>query len=267
LFGAGTGGDIHTIELEFDKGMLEKGKSAFFKEIDMIEKLRQLETRRLYFLKMCAPSRQSTYPYCQETKLVRVVLDHINPEYDDCVSRLLDLVKINKIMVSVCQGGIMNVNSFEALDSHERSFSDDWLPSWKLLQTSLVAEYKRRLKSGEDTVSAKDKSKLPVALAGVQTKCYACGGGHKRGDPACKAGPNDFHPDAPQHFKLRQAAKKRKAEVGGKGNAKHENDPKKAEEGWGKETLPRFQLWKRDLSVWSEVSIPPREGAWQEPAI
>jgi hypothetical protein len=98
----------------------------------------------------------------------------------------------------------------------------------KLLQTSLIAEYKRKLKSGEDTVSAKDKSKLPVALAGVHVKCYACGGGHNKwGDPACKAGPKDVPPDAPQHFKLRQAAKKGKAEVGGKGNAKHENDPKK----------------------------------------
>jgi hypothetical protein len=33
LFGAGTGGDIHTIELEFDKGMREKGKPAFIREL------------------------------------------------------------------------------------------------------------------------------------------------------------------------------------------------------------------------------------------
>jgi hypothetical protein len=51
LFGAGTGGDIHTIELDFDKGMPDKGKPAFYKGIDMIEKLRQLETRLLYFFK------------------------------------------------------------------------------------------------------------------------------------------------------------------------------------------------------------------------
>jgi hypothetical protein len=70
----------------------------------MIEKLRQLETRRLYFLKMCSPSRQSIYSNCQETKLVRVVLDHINPEYDDCIARLLDLVKVNKMLVSVSSG-------------------------------------------------------------------------------------------------------------------------------------------------------------------
>ncbi len=91
--------------MEFDKGMPEKGKPAFFRGIDMIEKLRQLETRRLYFLKMCSPFRPSSYPYCQETKLVRIVLDHINPEYDDCVARLLDLLKINKSIVTVGQGG------------------------------------------------------------------------------------------------------------------------------------------------------------------
>ena len=233
LFGAGTGGDIHTIELEFDKGMPEKGKSAFYKGIDMIEKLRQLETRRLYFLKMCSPSRQSTYAYCQENKLVRIVLDHINPEYNDCIARLLDLVKVNKMLVSVSSGALMSANSFEALDSHERSFSDEWLPSWKLLQTNLVAEYKRKLKAGEESKgNQKEKGKLPVALTGVNVKCYACGGAHKRGDPACKAGPNDVHKDAPEHFKKRQAARKRKPEGGGN-DKKNDNSPtyKKFKEG------------------------------------
>ena len=245
LFGTGTGGDIHVIEIEFDKGMPEKGKSAFYRGIDMIEKLRQLETRRLYFLKMCSPSRQSTYPYCQETKLVRIVLDHINPEYDDCVARVLDLVKINKMIVTVGQGGLVGANSFETLDSHERSFSDDWLPSWKLLQTSLVSEYKRKLKSGEDSTPApKDKSKLPVALAGVRVACYACGGAHKRGDPACKAGPNDVHPDAPQHFKMRMAAKKRKFDAGAKVNAGNDNNPKKKTKAGEKKHCNQFNFGK-----------------------
>ncbi len=89
------------------------------------------------------------------------------------------------MLVSVSSGALMGVNSFEALDSHERSFSDDWLPSWKLLQTNLVAEYKRKLKAGEETKhNQKDKGRIPVVLAGVNVKCYACGGAHKRGDPA-----------------------------------------------------------------------------------
>ena len=30
-FGTGTGGDIHVIEIEFDRGMPETGKSAFYR--------------------------------------------------------------------------------------------------------------------------------------------------------------------------------------------------------------------------------------------
>jgi hypothetical protein len=97
-----------------------------------------------------------------------------------------------------------------------------------------VAEYKRKLKAGEETKhNQKDKGKLPVALAGVSVRCYACGGAHKRGDPACRAGPNDVHKDAPEHFKKRQAAKKRKAEPGGNDKQKSDNQPtnKKFKEG------------------------------------
>ena len=131
------------------------------------------------------------------------------------LSKMVDLVKINKMITAVGTGPA-GINAFVELDSHERSFSDDWLPSWKLLQTSLIAEYKAKLRSGEESVkNSKDKGRLPVAMALGKIVCYACGGAHKRGDPACKAGPNDVHPDAPQHFKLRQAAKKRKFEEGG----------------------------------------------------
>ena len=162
-----------------EKGKSEKGKSAFYKGINMVEKLRQLETRRLYFLKMCSPSRQATYTYCQENKLVRIVLDHINPEYNDCVKRMVDLVKINK-MITAVRNGPAGINAFVELDSHERSFSDDWLSSWKLLQTSLIAEYKAKLRSGEEALkNPKGGGKLPVAMAQGKVICYACGGAHK----------------------------------------------------------------------------------------
>jgi hypothetical protein len=139
----------------------------------------------------------------------------------------------------------VGANSLETLDSHDRSFSDDWLPSWKLLQSSLVFEYKRKLKSGEySTPASKDKSKLPVALAGVKVACYACGGAHKRGDPACKAGPNDIHPDAPQHFKLRMAAKKWKFDAGGKATTGNDNHPKKKAKTGEKKHCNQFNFGK-----------------------
>ncbi len=112
-------------------------------------------------------------------------------------------------------------------DTHDRSLSDDWLPSWKHLQASLISEYRLKLKGKEDNVAKKtNKDKLPVAMGGFKdaVQCYACGGGHKKGDPSCKAGPYDAHACAPAEFKYKQEEKKRKLEkkrkFGGKGKSK-----------------------------------------------
>jgi hypothetical protein len=109
------------------------------KGCDVTVKLRQLEARRLYFFRMCEPSKRSTYIYCQESKLVRIVLEHIcqDPDYKDCVSRVLDFVKVKKMIQGSRKKGSkkssLNLNSVP--DMHERSFSDDWLSSWlKLLE-------------------------------------------------------------------------------------------------------------------------------------
>ena len=78
------------------------------------------------------------------------------------------------------------------------------------------------LNAGKFNSNAKGKGadKLPVAAIGLkEIKCFACGGPHKKGDPACKAGPYDIHPCAPENFKNRQLAKKRKAEIGTNMNA------------------------------------------------
>ena len=74
-----------------------------------------------------------------------------------------------------------------------------------------------KLKTKEDLDSKKVvKDKLPVATIGLgKVQCYACGGAHKKGDPACKAGPFDVHECAPSEFKTKQENKKRK--YGGKG--------------------------------------------------
>jgi hypothetical protein len=88
-FGAGAGGNIHEKEIDFDRSMPEKGKPAFPDGCNMGEKLRQLESRRLYFLRMAGSEEQRrNYTYCQETKLVRIVLDHYNrKKYSDCWSQ------------------------------------------------------------------------------------------------------------------------------------------------------------------------------------
>ena len=215
-FGSGTGGDIHTKELEFDNGMPEPGKNAFVPGMDMTVKLRELEARRLYFWKMCKPDKRATYLYCQESKLVRIVLDKINSDYDDCISRLLDYVRMTKMIQSSSSGGPMEIDTVP--DWHDRSFSDDWLPPWRLLQTCLITEYKKMVSAGkfDNLKNGRSSDKLPIAALGMkEIKCFACGGKHKKGDPECKAGPYDVHPCAPETFRARQAAKKRKAEEAG----------------------------------------------------
>ncbi len=73
----------------------------------------------------------------------------MGPEYKYCVQRVLDLVKITKMM----RGGNNGYDVAEVPDTHDRSFSDDWLPSWKLLQASLISEYRLKLKGKEENLA------------------------------------------------------------------------------------------------------------------
>jgi hypothetical protein len=235
-FGAGSSGDIHDKELDFEKGMPENGKKAFPKGCDVTVKLRQLEARRLYFFRMCEPSKRGTYIYCQESKRVRIVLEHIgqDPDYKDCVSRVLDLVKVKKMIQGSRKKGSkkssLNLNSVP--DMHERSFSDDWLPSWMLLSSSLTTEYKKLVKaSGDGSTKASNHNKgtLPVAFGGVnEITCYGCGGPHKKGDPDCKAGKYDVHSCAPPDYKARMERKRKNDNASSSGNSNEGNqNPKK----------------------------------------
>jgi hypothetical protein len=79
-FEAGSGGDIHSQELEYEKGMPDGNGLAFKPGMDITVKLRQLEGRKIYFWKMCEPAKRLKYVFCQEPKLVRIVLEHINDD-------------------------------------------------------------------------------------------------------------------------------------------------------------------------------------------
>ena len=49
--------------------------------------------------------QRRTYIYCQETKLVRIVLEHVNKEeYGECIKRTLDTVKVRKMVMSAVNG-------------------------------------------------------------------------------------------------------------------------------------------------------------------
>ena len=95
-FDSGTSGGIHTREAEYDAGLPEKGQKAFPIGVDMKEKLRQLHAKKMVFWNMCDPDKRADYAYCQDTKLIRIVLEHVNHEYKECISRLLDKVSMRK---------------------------------------------------------------------------------------------------------------------------------------------------------------------------
>ena len=193
-------------------------------------------------MRMCEPNKRATYTYSQETKLVRIVIDHVGPEYKFCIQRILDLVKVQRLIQSAQGTGIIDVNNVP--DTHERSFSDDWLPSWKLLQASLITEYRSKLKARAETDQKKtQKEKLPVATLRLgEVKCYACGGPHKKGDPSCKAAPFDVHDCAPKEFREKQETKKRK--YGGKGGNDDPKAPSKKHKGNDKKHCTFFNFGK-----------------------
>jgi hypothetical protein len=59
---------------------------------------------------------------------VRSVLEHVNKtEYGDCIKRVLDNVKVRKLVESAIDGE--DIDNEGIPDNHERSFNDDWLPS------------------------------------------------------------------------------------------------------------------------------------------
>ncbi len=57
---------------------------------------------------MCDPAKRTTYTYSQESKLVRIVIDHVGPEYKNCIQRILDLVKVTKLIQSSQGAGILD---------------------------------------------------------------------------------------------------------------------------------------------------------------
>ena len=109
--------------------MPDKDGVAFKPGCDITVKLRQLEGRKIYFWKMCAPSKRSTYVFCQESKLVRIVLEHINDDYKACIDRLLDYVKVQKLVEEASKAKKKLKPTHPRLSSLDRSFNNDWLPS------------------------------------------------------------------------------------------------------------------------------------------
>jgi hypothetical protein len=112
-----------------------------------------------------------------------IVLEHINDDYKGCIDRLLDYVKVQKLIEEASKAKKKLTPTQPRLSSLDRSFNNDWLPSWKDLQSNLIDEYKKFIKDGKfpSGKSAKANEKLPVAVGAIhEIVCYACGTkGHK----------------------------------------------------------------------------------------
>ena len=63
---------------------------------------------------------------------MRIVLEHVNSDYVDCASRLLDKVplrkKISEVHYAYDDAEGSEAKQTDLNDAHDRSFSDDWLP-------------------------------------------------------------------------------------------------------------------------------------------
>ena len=77
---------------------------------------------------MCAPELRPSYPYCQGTKLIRIVLEHVdyNPDYKECVARLLNSVSLRKeIANDIFAAGSNGSETGDSEDPGDRSFNDE----------------------------------------------------------------------------------------------------------------------------------------------
>jgi hypothetical protein len=115
-------------------------------------------------------------------------------------------------------------------DNSRVNYNTDWLPRYDELRAEMLASYqlqkRRREEDNKGTKKSPGHPTLPILQGfeqpGSKPKtCYGCGEeGHFRGDPACKAGPNEVWHGAPDGFKQRAKAGRIHPKKAGKGVGK-----------------------------------------------
>ena len=122
-FGEGMEDDVHERERHYDSGMPDPGKPAFVPGADIRKKLRQLINEKHYFFTMCKPGNRSTYVYCHDKKLVRIILDHIDSAYSEDISRLLATADLARQIEAVKSTVTANLESLEQGDGSDSDAS------------------------------------------------------------------------------------------------------------------------------------------------
>ena len=88
-----------------------------------------------------------------------------------------------------------------------RNYSDDWLPTWEELKSKLISvwktwEFEKAASPGAGTKRGLPVMHVPGLGVNPKVQCFGCGQhGHRRGDPACTAGPNEWAACTPEKFK------------------------------------------------------------------
>ena len=218
-FGAGQPEILEERVRNYHLGMPDpKTGEAFPPRCDIEAKLDALEAEREYLIDMCPRDQRKDYEDGKETTLVRIILRHRPKEYDAAVKTVMDL---HRFRLYGKEGDVSKITNLE--DNSRVIYNTDWLPNYDELRAEMIASYqlqkRRREEDGKTPKKSPGHPTLPV-LRGfeqpgpLQKTCYGCGEkGHFKGDPTCKAGPNEVWSGAPEGFK-------NKVKNGGKGKAK-----------------------------------------------
>ena len=142
-----------------------------------------------------------------------------------------------------CYNGVMEtppVSEQTTEDWDYRNYHDDWLPTWESLKSKLVSVYKEKqfqtpgggataaiiltfdvhVRWKRSTNSKLRAMFMPGGGMNPKVRCFGCGAhGHRKGDPGCPAGPDDWHDCCPPKF-LEKVKKGKKKGVDGLSNQK-----------------------------------------------
>ena len=217
----GSGDDVRAREERYEGAL-----GGFPHGGDMEEWLRKLQAERVELYEMCKPSKRDEYEYGKSVKLVKIVLKALKAtEYKPVVDSLIQEIKIKKnlemrLPVANAMTGVLelptNKTEGEINDDWDyRNYNDDWLPTWGDLKSKLISVYKDHVFAKQDASQNGGRrghqgKQIPSMLTpgfGTHPKpqqCFGCGEyGHRRGDAACKAGPNAWADCAPARFKAK----------------------------------------------------------------
>jgi hypothetical protein len=173
---------------------------AFPHKCNMPDKLDQLEEERNYLLRMCPKDKHKDYEDGKETTLLRNIINHLPPEYDDAVQNVRNIMKIRDMVKSGNVDSITNID-----DAIKINYDTTWLPPYAELRVGLVNAWTKFQRRWEEQSGSKNKVGHPTMMVGdgegMEKTCYGCGRkGHLRGSPECKAGKDSVWGGAPKAY-------------------------------------------------------------------